>query len=105
MKLEFLDNITSNKPLLATIYVIFSLIMAFIIDRIFISMFKALVKKSKTEIDDKILDFIHKPIFYSILFFGLNIAINLLGFSDVISFYINGIEYYHHKYHDFYQDR
>ena len=91
MKFEFLNDIISNKPLLALIYILSSIIIAYIVDKIFIASLKLLVKKSDTEIDDKILDFIHKPIYYSILFFGISIAISLLEISSKINFYLIGI--------------
>ena len=91
MKFEFLNDIISNKPLLALIYILSSIIIAYIVDKIFIASLKLLVKRSDTEIDDKILDFIHKPIYYSILFFGISIAIGLLEISSKINFYLIGI--------------
>ena len=91
MEFEFLNDIISNKPLLALIYILSSIIIAYIVDKIFIASLKLLVKKSDTEIDDKILDFIHKPIYYSILFFGISIAIGLLEISSKINFYLIGV--------------
>ena len=91
MKFEFLNDIISNKPLLALIYILSSIIIAYIVDKIFIASLKLLVKRSDTEIDDKILDFIHKPIYYSILFFGISIAISLLEISSKINFYLTGV--------------
>ena len=91
MQIDLLDNIINNKSLLALIYIICSLVIAFIVDRIFITSLRILVKKSKTDIDDKILNFIHKPIYYSIFFIGINIAINLLALPDSIVFYLTSI--------------
>ena len=91
MKLEFLDSVITNKPLLALIYILCSLVIAYIVDKIFIASLKILVRKSDTEIDDKILEFIHKPIYYSILFFGINIAVELLEISSKFQFYLVGL--------------
>ena len=55
MQIDLLDNIINNKSLLALIYIICSLVIAFIVDRIFITSLRILVKKSQTDIDDKIL--------------------------------------------------
>ena len=66
---NLLNNLSENKPLLALIYTILSFIGAFIIDKIFISFLKIIVKRSKTDLDDKLIDTLHKPIYYSILFF------------------------------------
>jgi len=91
MQLDFLSNIISNKVLLAFVYIILSLLVAFIVDKIFIASLRILVRKSNTDIDDKILNFIHKPIYYTIFYFGLNIAITLLEFPEGIVFYLTSI--------------
>ena len=91
MKIELLNNIITNKPLLALVYVFISLILAYIVDKIFIASLKVIVRKSDTDIDDKIVEFVHKPIYYSILFFGINIAIELLQIPIGVKFYLVGI--------------
>ena len=88
---NLLNNLFDNKPLLALCYVILSILSAFIIDKIFISFFRMLVKKSNTDLDDKIVEVIHKPLYYSILFFGFNIAINLLALPDYVIFTFIGV--------------
>jgi len=62
-----------------------------VIDKIFISVFRALVRKSNTDLDDKIVEVIHKPLYYSILFFGFNIAIKLLVLPENVIFSFIGI--------------
>ena len=88
---NLLNNLSENKPLLALIYTILSFIAAFIIDKIFISFLKIIVKRSTTDLDDKLIDTLHKPIYYSILFFGLNVAIKLLDLPENIIFSFVGI--------------
>ena len=89
---NLLEKIYAIKPLLAFLYVFLSFISAFIIDKIFISFFKTLVKKSKTDLDDKIVDAIHRPLYYTILFFGFSIAIKLLNLPEfIVSSFISGI--------------
>ena len=88
---EFFKNTIDNQFVLALIYIIATVIVAYIVDRIFIASLRILVRKSTTDIDDKILDFIHKPLYYSILFFGFNLAIGFLNTPDKIHFYLTGI--------------
>ena len=66
---NLLNNLSENKPLLALIYTILSFIGAFIIDKIFISFLKIIVKRSTTDLDDKLIDTLHKP--YTIQFYFL----------------------------------
>ena len=88
---NLIDYLSNHKPLLALIYTILSFIGALIIDKIFISFLKIVVKKSKTDLDDKIIDTIHKPLYYSILFFGFSIALKLLDLPVNIIFSLIGI--------------
>ena len=71
-KMDFnslLDELNNNKPLLALVYILISFIAAFVIDQIFIRVFRTIVKKSQTSLDDEIIEVLHKPLYYSILFF------------------------------------
>jgi len=88
---NLIDYLSNHKPLLALIYIIASFIGALIIDKIFISFLKIVVKKSKTDLDDKIIDTIHKPLYYSILFFGFSIALKLLDLPENVIFSLIGI--------------
>jgi len=91
MQIDYLETIINNKAILAFVYILSTIVVAYIVDRIFISSLRILVRKSTTDIDDKILDFIHKPIYYSILFFGFSIAIDFLNIPDHFDFYITGL--------------
>ncbi len=91
MQIDYLETIINNKAILAFVYILSTIVVAYIVDRIFISSLRILVRKSITDIDDKILDFIHKPIYYSILFFGFSIAIDFLNITENFDFYITGL--------------
>ena len=91
MQIDYLETIINNKAILAFVYILSTIVVAYIVDRIFISSLRILVRKSITDIDDKILDFIHKPIYYSILFFGFGIAIDFLNITENFDFYITGL--------------
>ena len=88
---SLIESLNNNKLLLAVIYLVLSFIGAFIIDKIFISVFRALVKKSKSDLDDKIVEVLHKPLYYSILFFGLNLSIKLLDLPETVVYSLVGI--------------
>ena len=84
-------SLNNNPPLLAFVYIVLSIIAAFILDKIVISFLKILVKKTKSDLDDKIIEAVHRPLYFSILFFGLNIAFNVLSVSEDVSFIFNSI--------------
>ena len=44
-----------------------------------------MTSKTKTDLDDRIVALLHKPIFYSLFFIGISIAVQLISFSDAIS--------------------
>mgnify|MGYP001592455682 CR=1 FL=1 len=88
---SLVDYLNSNKLLLSLVYVILSFIFAFIIDQVFIRVFRTIVKKSKTDLDDQIVEVLHKPLYYTILLFGLSVSIKLLGPSESLMFYIDGL--------------
>ena len=53
-------------------------------------IFKRLVDRTKTSLDDRILQLLHKPIFYSILFIGFSIAVKTASLPDYIDFALVG---------------
>ena len=75
----------------SALIVIGAIIVAKIADIIFTRIFSRLVSKTQTSLDDKIVDLLHRPIFYSIIFIGLSIAVKRAGIPDYIDFAVVGI--------------
>jgi len=75
----------------SALIVIGAVIVAKIADIIFTRIFSRLVSKTQTSLDDKIVDLLHRPIFYSIIFIGLSIAVKRAGIPDYIDFAVVGI--------------
>ena len=88
---EYYTVIISNPALKSVVLVIASIIVAKLVDIIFTFIFKRLVDKTKTTLDDKILQLLHKPIFYSILFIGFSVAVKTATLPAYIDFVIVGI--------------
>lgn len=80
-----------NPFVKAGIIIVGSIVIAKITDWIFVGFFKRWSSKTKTNFDDSIVNFLHKPIFYSILFFGFSTGVNLLGLPEFLNFAILGI--------------
>lgn len=92
MNYEELYNIIIQNPLYKAIFcVLLSVIIAKISDLIFTSFLRRMANKTKTSIDDHIIDIIHKPIYYTILFIGLRFSISLVEFLNPVQFFIGGI--------------
>ena len=73
------------------VYLLLSFIIAIIVDRIIIGIIRKLVKKTKTKLDDYLLDVFHKPIYYTILCIGFYLSIDSIGLPEKINFIFAGI--------------
>ncbi|MFL2983779.1 MAG: mechanosensitive ion channel family protein [Candidatus Neomarinimicrobiota bacterium] len=83
--------IISNTALKGLVLIIGSIIVAKSVDMIFTFLVKKMVKTTKTTLDDRILQLMHKPIFYSILFIGFMISIKTIGLPAYIDYLFIGI--------------
>lgn len=82
--LEFLQNfITSNKWFEALVWLIGFLIIAFIITKLSETIFKRWAKKTKTQLDDLILEKIKPPFSYILFLVGLKFALKPLEFNQM----------------------
>ena len=78
--MELINVLLSEKWLPISI-VVLSPIAALIIDLIFSIILKNFAGKTKTTLDDKIIEILHQPIFYSLIFIGWMIAISKTPFN------------------------
>ncbi|SRR6056297_450687 len=78
------NNITSNKYLISLIYLVLSFAVirfgAFILEKIILK----LTVKTKTDLDDKIIEKTAKPTTILVLLFGVKISINPLGLTKEV---------------------
>ena len=85
----FKDYLTISY--IQSILVVFgSIVTAFIIDLLFTRILNRITSKTKTELDDKIVKLLHKPIFYSLLLIGLTLAVQIIQLPTPFAFTING---------------
>ena len=85
-------NLVLESPALkALALAIISIAVAKFVDIIFTLIFKKVVKKTKTSLDDRILQLLHKPIFYSILFVGFSLAVKTANIPEYFDFALVGI--------------
>ena len=84
-------ELLQNPFVRSALIIVGSIIMAKLTDWIFVGIFKRWSSKTNTNLDDNIVNFLHKPIFYSILFFGFSTGVNLLGLPEYINFAILGV--------------
>ena len=84
--LETLARIAPNRYLQAFLIIVLFVLVAKIVDIILTRFISRLLKKTKFTLDDQILDIFHKPIFVSIMLFGLALAADRLEFPLTVHF-------------------
>ena len=81
-----------SNPILQSVLIIWgAVIAAKITDLIFTRIFKRVVDKTQTSLDDQILQLLHRPIFYTILFIGFSVAVKTAGLPEYLDFALVGI--------------
>tara|TARA_B110000014_G_scaffold216456_1_gene170572 strand:+ start:774 stop:1838 length:1065 start_codon:yes stop_codon:yes gene_type:complete len=87
------DFLHQNPFIHFLVLLCFSFVFAKVIDIIFISFLSKLVKKTKSKVDDTIIEVLHKPIYYSLLFIGIRFSVSIdhLSLNQNIIFIITGI--------------
>lgn len=84
--LDAIAQIAPNRYLQALLIIVLFAAVAKIADMIMTRIIRRLLEKTKFTLDDKILDIFHRPIFVSIMLFGLALATGRLGFSATVYF-------------------
>jgi small-conductance mechanosensitive channel len=84
--LENIARIAPNPYVQAILIVVLFVALAKIVDMFITRFMRRLMKKTLFTFDDQVLDIFHKPIFVSIMLFGLVLATDRLGFSANVYF-------------------
>ena len=74
-------NLSSGfaSPIALLILIVLSAILAKLADLVIIFIFKRAVNKTKTTLDDDLIQALHKPIYYSIFFTGIVLSIDTIA--------------------------
>jgi MscS family membrane protein len=83
----YLAYFSENTWVQALVIIFASFLMAWIFDRFIITTLRGLATKTKIEIDDHLVNLLHKPIYSSVILLGLSLAINNLHLGDSIEFF------------------
>ena len=67
--------------------ILIALLVATIVDKIIITNIKKLIGKTKTDLDDRIIDTLHSPLYVTILFIGFNFALDSVKSNPEPQFY------------------
>ena len=91
--IEYLEiiSVLIQKPLVqALLYIVGSIIVAKAADKLFGIILTKIVSRTKTTFDDQIVQIMHRPIYYSILFIGLGISVRLFQLPEIIAYVLLG---------------
>ncbi|MEW6002876.1 MAG: hypothetical protein AB1638_09560 [Nitrospirota bacterium] len=86
-------KITESHTLNALLIFVLIIVLAKVADLFIDKILRRITKLTKFKLDDKIVDSIHKPIFYTIIITGAVYTIQLLNAFEKTVFYISGILY------------
>jgi MscS family membrane protein len=86
-------KISTSPYVNAILSVLLFIVVAKIADILIDKVFRRFASFTKSDIDDKIIDVIHRPIYFTIIFFGSTFAISYLKGSIEVIFYINNALY------------
>ena len=80
----------STSPIVnASLSVLLFVVVAKIADILVNRVFRRFAKFTRSDIDDRIIDIIHRPIYLSIILIGCTLAITYLKLSESVTFYVN----------------
>ncbi len=89
--METIKTLLNDKYAKALVIFISALFIALIINFLYKLTLKKIAGKTKTKLDDKIIEAFSKPVFYTIVLSGFILSIRTLGFSDGPDFILTGI--------------
>jgi len=89
---EYLNSFDSPVLSAAVIFCIY-IIAAKIIDIITNRILRKLAEGTKSQIDDRVIDLLHRPVFFTVLILGAIHSTEIMGTPEMIVYYSNGLFY------------
>ncbi|MBA3010934.1 MAG: mechanosensitive ion channel [Proteobacteria bacterium] len=84
--MALLAQIAPNRYVQAVLIVFLFLGLAKVLDLVLTRVVKKWIAKTRLKVDDQVLEILHRPVFLSIILFGLALATERLGFPGTIGF-------------------
>jgi small-conductance mechanosensitive channel len=84
--LDKIARIAPNRYVQAVLIILMFVVLAKIVDAVVIRFLQRILKKTRISFDDQVLEIFHKPIFVSIVLFGLALATERIGFPPNVYF-------------------
>jgi MscS family membrane protein len=89
----YLELVSSNIWLQSIVIVVVSLVIAWIFNRFISSALRKLAARTTLQFDDHLIDYIHSPIYFSVILLGLGLAVRVLQVPPPFDYFIfSGLE-------------
>ena len=85
--MEQLRELVGNAYAFAAVIVLISIVAAFVVAFVIEKTLGALVAKTETDLDDKVIEELHRPLVVSVVLWGVGYALMTLPFSDKVHHY------------------
>ncbi len=83
---EILFLLQTHLFIRVLVVLVASVLLAKLVDWFMTRVLRRLTSRTKTHLDDRILDMLHKPVFYSVLLMGVVIAVQMLNLPAPLHF-------------------
>ena len=92
---QFIESLKiSTSPYINVILSLLAvIIIAKVVDLFIDKVLRRFVKFTKSDVDDRIIDIIHRPLYFTIILFGVILAVTHMQPPQKVSFYANGTLY------------
>jgi len=84
-------NISSSPLVNASLFILFFIVIAKIADLVVDKVLRKFTRFTKSDIDDRIIDLVHKPIFFTIIIIGFTLTVQYLTPAEKTVFYTRSI--------------
>jgi small-conductance mechanosensitive channel len=86
-------NALSSPYLKAVFTILFFVILAKLADIFFSKLLKKFTGFTRTDLDDRIIGLLHRPVFLTVLFAGIALSISYISMSEKVKFYAESFLY------------
>jgi small-conductance mechanosensitive channel len=87
----FLSEALDSPYVRAALLVAGSLLVAKIADLVICGLVLRMARKTESDLDDRVIRTLHRPVFLTVVFFGLYLATEVLGLPDEYDFWTRGL--------------
>jgi small-conductance mechanosensitive channel len=86
-------NFTSSPYLKAVITILIFLVLAKFADIFFSRLLRKFTSFTRTDLDDRIIGLVHRPVFYTVLFMGIALSLSYPSLSEKVRLYTESLLY------------